>query len=268
MRKQVSSGLRLGTCHCATGITWGYFPRLFPGFEPSMFLSLSWSLALQQPQWQAGWQLLAHCMCQRKPQHAHCAILNYRWNILTMQLFDTSCYVYNRKMAVMQCATVCLYLLGLTTGQRLQSHVCSTFFLFPWSFWLSWSCWALIVYLYSSPSAIELCSVLFLLVLRLARNSTSTECREFRTGWRECNSTSTLPAGVTQWSSIHLLSRTQRKPISHQESTLHQVHSGEAAPTQRTQVQPWWNFTLRKSLLRGSSMFSNVIFLSLPIKCQ
>lgn len=216
MRKQVSSGLRLGTCHCATGIIWGFFPRLFPGLEPTMFLSLSWSLALQQPQWQAGWQLLAHCMCQGKPQHAHCAILNYRWNILTMQLFNTSCYVYNRTMAVMQCATVCLYLLGLRTDQRLQFHVCTAFFL---SFFLV--ILTIVVLLgpyclsYSSPSAIELCSVLFLLVLRLARNSTSTECWEFRTGWQACTTTPTLPAGFTQWSSIHLLSRTQRKLISH-----------------------------------------------------
>lgn len=164
-----------------------------------------------------SWMTAASTLyCQGKPQHAHCAILNYRWNILTMQLFNTSCYVYNRTMAVMQCATVCLYLLGLRTDQRLQFHVCTAFFL---SFFLV--ILTIVVLLgpyclsYSSPSAIELCSVLFLLVLRLARNSTSTECWEFRTGWQACTTTPTLPAGFTQWSSIHLLSRTQRKLISH-----------------------------------------------------
>lgn len=74
---------------------------------------------------------------------------NYRWNILTMQLFNTSCYVHNRMLAAMQCTTVCLYLLGLRTDQRLQFHVCTTFCLSSWPFWLFWSFWALIISLYS-----------------------------------------------------------------------------------------------------------------------
>lgn len=61
MRKQVSSGLQLGTCHCATGVIWGYFLRLFPGFEPTMFLSCHdcWVCSSHND---AGWELLAHWM--------------------------------------------------------------------------------------------------------------------------------------------------------------------------------------------------------------
>lgn len=161
---------------------------------------------------------------------------NYRWNILTMQLFNTSYYLHNRMLAAMQCATVCLYLLGLRTDLiRGFSSMCAplSFFL-PGHFDYFGLSGPLLPLCTASPNAIRFCSVLFLLVLRLARNLTSTECWEFRIGWQECTTTSTLSADFTQWFfNPSTLLDTEEAHQSLWENNCMKYVAGEADPTQR-----------------------------------